>query len=56
MSAADEVEGAPGTPAEAEAGDEAEPHPKGTLLLGVVFLLVLSGAWLLMYFTLIERS
>ncbi len=49
-----DAEPAEGTTPEPAAGDE--PHPKGTLLLSVVFLVALAGAWLLMYVTLLERS
>lgn len=38
-------------------GTEAdEAPPRGTLLLSVLFLVVLAGAWWLMYFVLIERG
>lgn len=51
---ADEPAGA--DDADAVPATEDEHHPKGTLLLSVVFLVVLAGAWLLMYITLLERS
>lgn len=38
-----------------EAGADEAP-PRGTLLLAVLFLVVLAGAWWLMYFVLIERG
>lgn len=53
-SGADDPRSADGADAELDAAEE--PHPKGTFLLSIVFLLVLAGAWLLMYITLIERS
>jgi hypothetical protein len=36
--------------------EDREPHPRGTLLLGLIFLVLLAGAWLLMYFTLLSRG
>lgn len=40
----------------AEAAEADEAPPRGTLLLAVLFLVVLAGAWWLMYFVLIERG
>lgn len=39
-----------------DAADADEAPPRGTLLLSVLFLVVLAGAWWLMYFVLIERG
>lgn len=53
----DQAKGAgPAGSAGPSAADDAEPHPKGTLLLGVLFLILLAGMWFAMYVTLIGRS
>ncbi len=36
--------------------DEVESHPKGALLLGALFVVLLAATWLYSYFTLITRS
>lgn len=47
-------ETAPDPSGHAEA--EAEPHPKGTLLLGGLFVLLMAAMWIFAYFTMIVRS
>lgn len=42
--------------AASETAEADEAPPRGTLLLSVLFLVVLAGAWWLMYFVLIERG
>ena len=36
--------------------DEPEGHPKGTLLLGALFIVLMAATWLDAYFPLIARS
>lgn len=43
-------------PADPTPEEDREPHPRGTLLLGVLFLILLAAAWLVMYFTLLSRG
>ena len=43
-------------PVAADDHDEPEGHPKGTLVLGALFILLMAATWLYAYFTLIARS
>jgi len=40
----------------ADEHDEPEGHPKGALLLGALFVLLMAATWLYAYATLIARS
>lgn len=41
-----------------EGADDADPegHPKGTLVLSALFIVLMAGTWLFAYFTMIVRS
>ncbi|MCB1005036.1 MAG: hypothetical protein KDB35_12710 [Acidimicrobiales bacterium] len=45
-------------PAPAAVGEDDEPegHPKGTLLLGALFILLMAATWWFAYLTMIARS
>lgn len=50
---ADEEHGATATQ---EAGSEPEEHPRGTMLLSLLFLMLLVGMWFSVYFMLLEQG
>ncbi len=37
-------------------GADPEGHPKGTLVLSALFIVLMAGTWLFAYFTMIARS